>query len=253
MAMNSTSFDLSGQTALVTGASRGLGAGCAEALAQYGADLVLLARGAAELEQVADSIRALGREVDLIVGDVTDVEGIARAIAAAPPASVLVNNAGTNIPEPFDEVTPEHFDAIMQINLRAAFFVAQSVASRMIDEGRGGSIIHMSSQMGHVGAVNRSVYCASKHAIEGLTKAMAVELAPHDIRVNSVAPTFVETPMTRVFFEDEDFRRSVLEQIPLGQLPEVGDIASAVVYLASPASSMVTGSCLKVDGGWTAR
>jgi NAD(P)-dependent dehydrogenase (short-subunit alcohol dehydrogenase family) len=123
----------------------------------------------------------------------------------------------------------------------------------MIDEGRGGSIIHMSSQMGHVGAVNRSVYCASKHAIEGLTKAMAVELAPHDIRVNSVAPTFVETPMTRVFFEDEDFRSSVLEQIPLGQLAEVGDIASAVVYLASPASGMVTGSCLKVDGGWTAR
>ena len=250
--MNSTSFDLSGQTALVTGASRGLGAGCAEALAQHGADLVLVARGLSELEQVADSIRAMGRRVEVIVGDVTDVDAMTRSIAAAPAASILVNNAGTNIPEPFDEVTPEHFDTIVNVNLRAAFFVAQCVVSRMLEEGANGSIIHMSSQMGHVGAVNRSVYCASKHAIEGLTKAMAVELAPRGIRVNSIAPTFVETPMTRVFFEDEAFRRSVLEQIPLGKLAEIGDIASAVIYLASPAASMVTGACLKVDGGWTA-
>jgi NAD(P)-dependent dehydrogenase (short-subunit alcohol dehydrogenase family) len=246
------SFDLSGRSALVTGASRGLGAGCAEALARHGADLVLVARGAAELEQVADNIRSLGRKVELIVGDVTDIAGIGRAIAAATPVSILVNNAGTNIPEPFADVTPEHFDSIMQINLRAAFFVAQSVASQMIAGGGGGSIIHMSSQMGHVGAANRTVYCASKHAIEGLTKAMAVELAPNRIRVNSVAPTFVETPMTRTFFEDEEFRQSVLEQIPLGQLAEIDDIAAAVVYLASDASRMVTGSCVKVDGGWTA-
>lgn len=253
MVKDSSEFDLSGQTALVTGASRGLGAGCAEALARHGADIVLLARGATELEQVADQVRGLGRKVALIVGDVTDVAATTRAIAGAPPVSILVNNAGTNIPEPFRDVTPEHFDTIMQVNLRAAFFVAQSVAIRMIDEGKGGSIIHMSSQMGHVGAVNRSVYCASKHAIEGLTKAMAVELAPQGVRVNAVAPTFVETPMTRVFFEDEEFRRSVLEQIPLGHLAGIDDIASAIVFLASPASRMVTGSCLKVDGGWTAR
>jgi len=251
--MNPQIFDLSGETAMVTGASRGLGAGCAEALARCGADLVLIARGAAELEQVADSLRSLGRKVELIVGDVTDASAMARSIAAVPRISILVNNAGTNIPEPFCDVTPAHFDRIMQVNLRAAFFVAQSVAARMIEAGNGGSIINMSSQMGHVGAANRTVYCASKHAIEGLTKAMAVELAPKRIRVNSVAPTFVETPMTRMFFEDEAFRRSVLEQIPLGQLAEIDGVASAVVYLASPAANMVTGSCLKVDGGWTAR
>ena len=253
MAANESLFDLSGQTALVTGASKGLGLGCAQALAQHGADVVLVARNGDDLEKAADGIRKLGRKADIVVADVTDSDAMKEAIAAAPALHILVNNAGTNIPEPFVDVTPDHFDTIMNINVRAAFFTAQAAAARMIENGIKGSIINMSSQMGHVGSVNRTVYCASKHAMEGMTKAMAVELAPDGIRVNSVAPTFIETPMTKPFFEDAAFKDSVLAQIPLGQVGQIEDVGGAVVYLASPAAKMVTGSCLKVDGGWTAR
>lgn len=245
-------FDLSGLTALVTGASKGIGAGCALALAQCGADLVIVARNKADLERVADEARALDRTVSVVTGDVADLQAMSDGIDAAPPVHVLVNNAGTNIPEPFVDVSEQHFDTIMSMNVRAAFFIAQSVSRRMISGKINGSIIHMSSQMGHVGAINRTVYCASKHAIEGLTKAMAVELAPQGIRVNSVAPTFIETPMTKPFFEDDAFKASVLKQIPLGHVGQIEDVTGAVIYLASSASRMVTGSCLKVDGGWTA-
>ena len=239
--------------ALVTGASRGLGAGCAMAMAKAGADLVLVARNADDLNTVATEIRALGRAAHVIAADVTDEETFSGALKAGPPIHILVNNAGINIPEPFVDVTGEHFDTIMNINVRAAFFIAQAVASRMSELGIKGSIIQMSSQMGHVGASSRTVYCTSKHAVEGLTKAMAVELAPHGIRVNSVAPTFIETPMTKQFLEDAAFMDSVVSQIPLGHIGQVEDVAGAVVYLASPAAKLVTGSCLKVDGGWTAR
>lgn len=245
-------FDLSGQTALVTGASKGLGAGCAVALARAGADIVLVARTLEPLNAVAAEVRALGRKAHTMVCDVTDSDSFKQALDDAPQVHVLVNNAGINIPEPMIEVTPDHFDTIMNLNVRAAFFVAQAVATRMLSDGVAGSIIHMSSQMGHVGAVNRTVYCTSKHAIEGLTKAMAVELGPNGIRVNSVAPTFIETPMTKPFLEDDTFMASVLYQIPLGYIGQIEDVTSAVVYLASPAARMVTGSCLKVDGGWTA-
>ncbi len=238
---------------MVTGASKGLGAGCALALTDSGADLILVSRNADDLAKVASDIEAKRRHAHVIAADVTDAVTISSALKAAPPFHILVNNAGTNIPEPFADVTAEHFDQIMDVNVKAAFFVAQTAAVRMISESIQGSIIHMSSQMGHVGAANRTVYCTSKHAIEGLTKAMAVELAPHGIRVNSVAPTFIETPMTKPFFEDDEFKQSVLEQIPLGQIGQIEDVANAVVYLASQASRMVTGSCLKVDGGWTAR
>lgn len=246
-------FDLTGKTALITGASKGLGAGCAWALAAAGADLILTARGADDLERLASDIRATGRTVHTIAGDVTDLDAFPSALADAPPAHILLNNAGINIPEPLTEVSHDHFDTIMNLNVRAAFFVTQTVVERMISEKIQGSIIHMSSQMGHVGAVNRTVYCTSKHAIEGMTKAMAVELASNGIRVNSIAPTFIETPMTKPFFENADFKNSVLEQIPLGHIGQINDVAGAVVYLASDASRMVTGSCLKVDGGWTAR
>ena len=158
-----------------------------------------------------------------------------------------------NVPEPFTEVTEEHYDRIMNINVRAAFLLAQSVTKIMIEHGRGGSIIHMSSQMGHVGAPNRTVYCASKHAIEGLAKAMAWDLAQHQIRVNTVGPTFIETPLTRPFFEDQAFAEDTLSRIALGRMGHVDDVASAVVYLASPASATTTGSAVMVDGGWTAR
>ena len=253
MSQTPSPFDLSGQTAVVTGASKGLGAGCALALADAGADLILVARNANDLAKVASDIEAKGQSAHVTAADVTDADAISAALKAAPPFHILVNNAGINIPEPFTEVTAEHFDRIMDLNVKATFFVAQTAAARMISEGIYGSIIHMSSQMGHVGAVNRTAYCTSKHAVEGLTKAMAVELAPHSIRVNSVAPTFIETPMTQPFFEDEAFKQSVLEQIPLGHIGQIDDVANAIVYLASPASKLVTGSCVKVDGGWTAR
>ncbi len=164
-----------------------------------------------------------------------------------------MNNAGTNVPEPFVEVTEAHYDRAMNLNVRAAFMVSQAVAKTMIERGDGGSIIHMSSQMGHVGAPSRAVYCTSKHAIEGLTKAMAWDLAPHGIRVNAVAPTFIETPMTRPFLDDQAFVQDTLSRIAVGKFGQPEDVAAAVVYLASPASDMVTGTSLLVDGGWTAR
>ena len=253
MANPASPFDLSGLTALVTGASKGLGAGCAVALAKAGADLVLMARGAGHLKTIAAEIRALGRTAHVIAVDVTESEAVSQALEAAPPVHILINNAGTNIPEPFADVTAEHFDTVMNINVRAAFFVAQAVAARMAKNGIKGSIINMSSQMGHVGAANRTVYCTSKHAVEGLTKAMAVELAPQGIRVNSVAPTFIETSMTKPFLEDPAFMESVVSQIPLGFVGQIEDVTGAVVYLASPSAKLVTGSCLKVDGGWTAQ
>lgn len=245
-------FDLTGQTALVTGASKGLGAGCAIALAKAGADVVLMARNAEPLEAVAADVQSLGRAAHVVACDVTDTAAVQAAISNAPPVHILVNNAGTNIPEPFADVTENHFDTIMNINVRAVFFAAQAVAARMLDEGIKGSIINMSSQMGHIGAANRTVYCTSKHAIEGLTKAMAVELGPNGIRVNAVAPTFIETPLTKPFLSDAKFMDSVLNQIPLGHIGQIDDVTGAVVYLASLAARMVTGSCLKVDGGWTA-
>jgi NAD(P)-dependent dehydrogenase (short-subunit alcohol dehydrogenase family) len=175
-----------------------------------------------------------------------------KVIAAHAPFDILVNNAGSNRPSPFLEVKVEDFDFIMELNVRAAFFVAQAVARRLIEARKPGSIIQISSQMGHVGSPRRSVYCASKHALEGMTKTMALELAPHGIRVNSLAPTFVETPMTKKFFENAEFRNFVLDRIKLGRIGKVEDLMGAVLFLASDASALMTGTSLVVDGGWTA-
>jgi NAD(P)-dependent dehydrogenase (short-subunit alcohol dehydrogenase family) len=246
------SLRLDGRRALVTGAGRGLGLACAAALAQAGAHVVLAARSADEIGAAAEAIRAEGGSAEPLVLDVGDPEAVSRALAAGDPFDVLVNNAGTNRPASFLDVTQEDFDAIAGLNLRAAFFTAQAVARRMVEGGRGGSIIHMSSQMGHVGGARRTVYCATKHAIEGLTKAMAIDLGPHRIRVNSVCPTFIETPLTRPFFTDPAFHASVLEKIKLGRLGQVEDVMGAVVFLASDASALMTGSALMLDGGWTA-
>jgi NAD(P)-dependent dehydrogenase (short-subunit alcohol dehydrogenase family) len=221
-------------------------------LAEAGADVVLAARTAADLEQLAGAIRAGGGSAEPLVVDLLDTPAAQAAISAAGPFDILVNNAGTNRPKPFVEVTEEDYDVVIDINLRAAFFVAQAVAKGMIAAGRGGAILNMSSQMGHVGAANRTIYCASKWGLEGLTKALAVELAPHRIRVNAVAPTFIETPMTRPFFQNEAFKASVLSMIKLGRLGRVEDIMGAIVYLASDAAALVTGASLLVDGGWTA-
>jgi NAD(P)-dependent dehydrogenase (short-subunit alcohol dehydrogenase family) len=166
---------------------------------------------------------------------------------------ILVNNAGTNVPEPFLEVSEDNLDRMLAVNVKGVFLVAQAAARCMVERGEGGSIINISSQMGHVGAPRRTVYCATKHAVEGLTKAMAVELAPHKVRVNSVAPTFVETPMTKPLLEDETLREDTLSRIPLGRLGRVEDVTGAVLFLASPAAGLITGASLLVDGGWTAQ
>ena len=246
------SFSLDGRRALVTGGGRGIGLAAASALAGAGAHVTLVARTKSEIEDAAAAIRARGHKADALQLDVTDVEATRRAIAAAEPFQILVNNAGMNRPALLPDVTVDDFDAIMNLNVRAAFFVAQAVALKLIEAKLPGSIINVSSQMGHVGAARRTVYCASKHAMEGFTKAMAIELAPHAIRVNSLGPTFLETPMTKPFFENKAFRDEVLSKIKLGRLGQLGELTGAIVFLASDASSLMTGSALVLDGGWTA-
>ncbi|MEP9353506.1 SDR family NAD(P)-dependent oxidoreductase [Xanthobacter sp. KR7-65] len=246
------SFHLAGKRALVTGAGRGIGLAAAAALAQAGAKAILAARSLDEVEAAAAAIREQGGQAEALALDVTDLPRMQETLDAAGPFDVLVNNAGTNRPSAFLDVKIEDFDAVMGINVRAAYFVAQTVARGMVAAGRGGSIIHVSSQMGHVGSARRSIYCASKWAMEGFSKAMAIELAPHNIRVNTLAPTFIQTPMTRPFFQDQSFRDSVLSKIKLGRIGEVEDLMGAVVFLASGAAALMTGSSLVVDGGWTA-
>ena len=224
----------------------------AAALAQAGAHVVLAARSAAEIEDAAAAIRADGGSAEPLVVDVTDLPGVRAAIAAQPAFDILVNNAGTNRPRDFLTVTEDDYDAITLLNQRAAFFVAQAVAQRMVAEERKGSIIHISSQMGQVGGARRTVYCMTKHGIEGLTKAMAIDLAPHGIRVNSIGPTFIETPLTAPFWQDKAFLADTVRRIKLGRLGQVEDLMGAVVYLASDASALVTGTSIVVDGGWTA-
>jgi NAD(P)-dependent dehydrogenase (short-subunit alcohol dehydrogenase family) len=245
-------FRLNGKRALVTGAGRGIGLAAAQVLAGFGAHVTLVSRSEADIAEAAKSIRDGGGQADHLTLDVTDIKAVRAAVSAAEPFDILVNNAGTNRPRPFVEVTPDDFDVVAGLNIRAAFFVAQAVACRLIEAGKPGSLINVSSQMGHVGAVNRTVYCTTKFAMEGMTKAIAIELAPHGIRANSLCPTFIETPMTAPFFQNEAFRTSVLSKIKLGRLGTVDDLAGALVLLASDASSLMTGSSLVVDGGWTA-
>jgi NAD(P)-dependent dehydrogenase (short-subunit alcohol dehydrogenase family) len=246
------SMRLDGKTAVVTGAGRGLGLGCAQALAEAGANTVLVSRTAAELEEACASIQAVGGKAEPLVCDVTDAAQVAEKIGGLSRIDVLVNNAGTNIPEPFLDVSEEHLDRVIDLNVKAMFFVSQAAARRMTEHG-GGAIINMSSQMGHVGSPNRTAYCLTKHAVEGMTKAMAVELAPQKIRVNSLSPTFIRTPMTETFFTNEEFLNWTLDQIPLGRIGDIEDIMGAIVFLASPAAALITGTSLLVDGGWTAK
>jgi len=246
------SFRLDGKRALVTGAGRGLGLAAASALADAGAHVTLAARTESEIREAAAAIRARGQEAEPLVLDVRDVEVVQKTVAAQAPFDILVNNAGTNKPAPFVDVKVEDFDFVFSLNVRAAYFVAQAVARRLVEAKRPGSIINMSSQMGHVGGPTRTVYCATKHAMEGFTKAMAIELAPHSIRVNTLAPTFIETPMTRPFFQNEAFRKDTLARIKLGRLGQLEDLTGAIVFLASDASALMTGTSMVVDGGWTA-
>ena len=245
------SFGLHGRHALVTGAGRGIGAAAAAALADAGAHVTLVARSTAEIENLAAAIEKAGGRADALQLDVSDLDAAAVAIRAAGPFDILVNNAGTNRPAPFLEVSNADFDAVMDLNVRAAFFVAQAVARQLVGIGRAGSIINVSSQMGHVGSAKRSVYCASKWAMEGFSRAMAIELAPYGVRVNTLCPTFIDTPMTKPFFENPEFRADVLSRIKLGRLGSVRDLMGGIVFLAGDASALMTGTSLIVDGGWT--
>ncbi len=245
-------FRLDGRTALVTGAGRGLGRGIALGLAAAGAELLLNSRTPAELDAVAAEIAAAGGRARALPFDVTDAAAVAAAFAGLRRLDILVNNAGVNRPQPFLAVDAATLDRMIDLNIRAVFRCAQA-AARLMVAGGGGVIVNMSSQMGHVGSErDRTVYVMTKHAVEGLTKAMAVELAPRGVRVVSIAPTFIETPLTRPFFDDPATRQWILDRIPLGRVGTVAEVAQAVVFLASPAAALVTGSSLLADGGWTA-
>jgi NAD(P)-dependent dehydrogenase (short-subunit alcohol dehydrogenase family) len=246
------SFRLDGRRALVTGAGRGIGLACAAALAEAGAAVTLAARSVPEIDDAAAAIRAAGGAAEALALDVTDLPAMRAALTSRPAFDILVNNAGGARHSPFLEVSETDYDAVTALNLRAAFFVMQTVARGMRDAGRGGAIINVSSQMGHVGGPRRSVYCATKFALEGMTKAAALDLAPLGIRVNTLCPTFIETPMTRPGLADPSIRDWVLSKIKLGRVGQVEDLMGAVVYLAGDAASLVTGTSLLVDGGWTA-
>ncbi|WFU91361.1 SDR family oxidoreductase (plasmid) [Rhizobium sp. CC1099] len=246
------SFRLDGRRALVTGAGGGLGLAASTALASAGATVTLCDFNADGVGRVADTMREAGLAVETLVLDVTDLDAVRGAIFSAPAFNVFVNNAGTNRPGPFVEASPDNFDLMMNLNVRAAYFTAQAVAQRMIAAGIAGSIINMSSQMGHVGSAGRSLYCATKWAMEGFSRCMALELAEHQIRVNTLCPTFIETPMTKPFFENAEFKKDVLSRIKLGRLGKVEDLMAPIVFLASDASALMTGSALMLDGGWTA-
>jgi NAD(P)-dependent dehydrogenase (short-subunit alcohol dehydrogenase family) len=243
---------LDGLVSIVTGAGRGIGRGCAIALADAGSEVVLISRTAEDLAEVAGVIESRGGVARSIVCDVTDTAQVTERIEALERVDILINNAGSNIPEPFVNVSEDHLDTLLALNVKSAFVVAQAATRRMLAGGRGGSIVHMSSQMGHVGSPNRTVYCMTKHAIEGLSKAIAAEHAPQNIRSNCIGPTFLETPMTKPMFEKPEFRDFVMERILMGRLGKIEDVMGSVVFLASPASALITGASLTIDGGWTA-
>ncbi len=239
-------WDYSGQTVLVTGAGRGLGEAIARAFDAAGAKVIAVARNSEELERLAASCQ----RVEAWQEDITKPAFVER-LNTLPTLDVLVNNAGFNRPQPMPEVAADTLDHMLDLNVRAAYLTAQAAIGIMLRQG-GGNIVNMSSQMGHVGSPNRTVYCMTKHALEGLTKAMAVELGGQQIRVNAVAPTFVDTPLTRPMLDDPEFHQFVMDRIPLAKLGKLDDVVNAVLYLASPLASTITGHSLLVDGGWTA-
>jgi NAD(P)-dependent dehydrogenase (short-subunit alcohol dehydrogenase family) len=247
------SFRLDGRRALVTGGSRGIGLAAAHALAQAGADVVLAARKPQELGAAADAVaQASGTRPATLCLDVTDAAAVNDAVERLGPFEILVSSAGTNRPALLAETRDEDVDAVLDLNVKGALYVSRAVAEGLQRAKRAGSLIHVSSQMGHVGGPRRTVYCATKHALEGFTKALAWELGPSGIRVNTLCPTFIETAMTKPMFEDRAFRDYVTSRIALGRIGQLEDVMGAVLFLASDASRMVTGSALMIDGGWTA-
>ena len=250
-------YNLKNKIALVTGAGKGLGKACAIALAEAGSNLVIISRTKKDLDQVSKIAKRFKVKCKSYVCDITNYNEIKKIINSQPKIDVLINNAGTNIPEYFDKVKRENMEYLVKINTIASFNLAQLCALKMLKTKNrkkiGGSIVNMSSQMGHVSGPKRSVYSMTKFGLEGLTKGMALDLAKYNIRVNTICPTFVVTPMTKKFLKDKKFRRDMLSNIPLGRFAEMSEISSAVVFLASDAASMITGTSLLVDGGWTAR
>jgi len=249
-------YNLKNKVALVSGAGKGLGRACALALAEAGANLIIISRTQKDLDQVARIVKKFKSKCKTYVCDITNYNDLKNIINKQSRIDILINNAGTNIPEHFTKVKTKNMEHLVKLNTIAAFNLAQLSSIKMIKTKNrkkiGGAIVNMSSQMGHVGGRIRSVYNMNKFGIEGLTKGMAIDLAEYNIRVNSVAPTFVVTPMTKNFLKNKKFKRDTLNSIPLGRFAEMSEIASAVVFLASDAASMITGTSLLVDGGWTA-
>ena len=249
-------YNLKNKVALVSGAGKGLGRACALALAEAGANLIIISRTQKDLDQVARIVKKFKSKCKTYVCDITNYNDLKNIINQQSRIDILINNAGTNIPEHFTKVKTKNMEHLVKLNTIAAFNLAQLSSIKMIKTKNrkkiGGAIVNMSSQMGHVGGKIRSVYNMNKFGIEGLTKGMAIDLAKYNVRVNSVAPTFVVTPMTKKFLKNKKFKRDTLNSIPLGRFAEMSEVASAVVFLASDAASMITGTSLLVDGGWTA-
>ena len=246
------SFRLDGKRALVTGASSGIGLGCAVAVAEAGAEVVAVARSADKLAALENAAQAQGLSLTTNTLNVADVDAVLAFIAKEALFDVLVNSAGLARHGPARDANINDFDTVMNLNLRGAYFLTQQIGRQLIDAGRPGSLMTISSQMGHVGGIDRSVYCASKFAVEGFTKAMAIEWGPHNVRVNSICPTFIRTALTQKTFDDPERLAWVTEKIKLGRAGEVEDIMGGVVFLASDAAALITGTSLLIDGGWTA-
>ena len=247
------SFRLDGKNALITGAGRGIGMGASIALAESGANVTLVSRTDSELKELTKHINSLGYKASYVAIDVNDEKAISKLIEDTGPFDILINNAGTNKPAKLIDTDLNDFDYVMSLNVRSVINLTKNVVKKMLYNNIKGSIINVSSQMGHVGGPNRTTYCSSKFAIEGFTKSLAIELGPNGIRVNTVCPTFIQTPMTEPFLKDEEFKKTTIGMIPLGRLGEVKDLMGPFVFLASDASSLMTGSSILVDGGWTAR
>ena len=247
------SFRLDGKNALITGAGRGIGMGASIALAESGANVTLVSRTEKELKDLTGHLNSQGFKASYEVLDVNNEDEVSKFINNADPFDILINNAGTNRPAKLIDTKIEDFDYVMSLNVRSVISLTKLVVKKMLDSNIKGSIINVSSQMGHVGGPNRTTYCSSKFAIEGFTKSLAIELGPDGIRVNAICPTFIQTPMTEPFLNDEDFKKATIGMIPIGRLGEVTDLMGPFVFLASAASSLMTGSSMLVDGGWTAR